>query len=253
MRRIDRKEFKNYIEYAGQCSANQVYPLSVAAGTQSGEIYTDGNGSVLFWHYCGFAYISGTVSLRFLEKVYREFLCTDLERRFLLITDLAYAADFYASFDTLHIDKRIEYTLGNELIKKTEPDDYSIERITSDNIGSIKGRIIPSFSWDNSRNFLRDGFGFAARKEKRYAAAAFSSAVSSKEVDIGVETCENDRHKGLASYLSYRMCEEILKQGKRPVWAHAETNEGSQNTAVSLGFKPARVNTVIKRRSVMVR
>ena len=52
-----------------------------------GDIYTDDKGCVLFWHYCGFAYISGDVSTGFLEEVYQYFLINDTERRFILITD----------------------------------------------------------------------------------------------------------------------------------------------------------------------
>ena len=98
---------------------------------------------------------------------------------------------------------------------------------------------------------LRYGFGFIARNREKgnFAAVAFSSAVSPEEVDIGVETVEAYRHHGLASYLAYRMCEEIILYGRRPVWAHAETNTGSQKTALSVGFKRCGINTVIHKKS----
>ena len=82
-----------------------------------------------------------------------------------------------------------------------------------DNIGDIRGRITPSFSWKDSDTFLRNGFGCIARNEAdgSFAAVAFSSTVSPEEVDIGVETAEAHRHHGLASYLAYRMCEEIIQ------------------------------------------
>ena len=99
----------------------------------------------------------------------------------------------------------------------------------------------------SSDTFLRYGFGFIARNREKgnFAAVAFSGAVSPEEVDIGVETVEAYRHHGLASYLAYRMCEEIILYGGRPVWAHAETNTGSQKTALSVGFKRCGINTVI--------
>jgi predicted GNAT family acetyltransferase len=76
----------------------------------------------------------------------------------------------------------------------------------------------------------------------------YSNKGSPEEVDIGVETAETHRHHGLASYLAYKMCEEIMRQGRRPVWAHAETNTGSQKTALSAGFKPIGINTVIQKK-----
>ena len=71
-RKIDRSKYKEYIEYARECTANHVYPMSVVTGTQDGEIYTDDRGCILFWHYCGFAYISGSVSPDALEAIYRQ-------------------------------------------------------------------------------------------------------------------------------------------------------------------------------------
>ena len=251
MNKVDRNRYKEYIKCANECLANRVYPLSIATGIQDGDIYVDGKGCVLFWHYCGFAYISGDVSEDVLEEVYRNFLVSDTERRFLLITDSKSVSDYYSGRDLLRVDKRIEYTHSGNLEKQPELDDcFVIERITACNIGVIQGRITPAFSWDDSDMFLRNGFGFMARSKEdgSFAAVAFSSAVSPEEVDIGVETTETYRHHGLASYLAYEMCEEIIRQGRRPVWAHAETNTGSQKTALSAGFKPIGTNTVIHKK-----
>ena len=250
LRKIGRNEYKEYLEFANECIANRAYPISIVTGAQDGDIYTDDKGCVLFWHYCGFAYISGNVSEDVLEEVYQKFFVPDTERRFVLITDSELVSNYYSGNNALRIDKRIEYTHGG--IPEHRPildDNYIVESITADNIGDIRGRITPSFSWKDSDTFLRNGFGCIARNKAdgSFAAVAFSSAVSPEEVDIGVETAEAHRHHGLASFLAYRMCEEIIQQGRRPVWAHAETNAGSQKTALSVGFKPCRINTVIHK------
>lgn len=176
LRKIDRSEYTEALNYARGCPANRVYPLSIATGTQDGDIYVDGKGCVLFWHYCGFAYISGDVSADVLEEVYRSFLVSDTERRFLLITDSKSVSDYYSGRDLLRVDKRIEYTHSGILEKQPELDDcFVIERITSDNIGVIQGRITPAFSWNDRDIFLRNGFGFMARSKDdgSFAAVAF--------------------------------------------------------------------------------
>ena len=251
MVKIHRSKYRDYIAYAERCTADRVYPMSIVTGAQSGEIYTDGTECVLFWHYCGFAYISGIPGPDLLEEIYREFLTADTGRRFLLITDLESVSDHYADRDPLQLDKRIEYFHSGMPEDPPALDDhFMIEPITADNTEDIRGLITPSFSWESSCAFLQNGFGFLARsrKDSRFAAAAFSSAVSPEEVDIGVETSEVFRYNGLASYLAYRMCEEIILQGKKPVWAHAEANAGSRKTAIRTGFVPCRVNTVIRRK-----
>ncbi len=248
LRKIDRSNYEEYFECAKKCTANRVYPVSITTRTQDGEIYADGKGGILFWHYCGFSYISGNMSTKSLEEVYQNFLVPDTDRRFLLITDSEYVSDYYSGRELLRIDKRIEYIYGGSPEHLPAIDDsFAVERITAENIGDIQGRITPSFSWKDSDTFLRNGFGFIARNKEddNFAAVAFSSAVSPEEVDIGVETSEAYRHHGLASYLAYRMCDKIIQQGRRPVWAHAETNTGSQKTALSVGFKLCGINTVI--------
>ncbi|MCR5793872.1 MAG: GNAT family N-acetyltransferase [Solobacterium sp.] len=250
MDRVKTEEYSRYIRYAEACTANRVYPLSIASGIREGDICTDGAGSVLFWHCCGFAYIPEPVSDRFLEEVYHQFLLGDTDRRFLLITDSEHIRAYYAACDKLQFSRRVEYTHSGILKQPADPDGhFSIERITADNIGRIRGRIIPSVFWGCDHAFLERGFGFIARKDDGFAALAFSAAVSPDEADIGVETCEDFRHNGLASYLSFRMCEEIIRQGRRPVWAHGETNEASRRTALRAGFVPDRVNTVIRRKT----
>ena len=251
LKKVDRSKYKEYMEYAEGCKANRVYPLSIACGTQEGDIYTDNNGCVLFWHYCGFAYLSGDPGAPVLEEIYQKLLVAETERRFILITDSESVTDHYSGRDRLRFDKRIEYDHGGIPEKLPELDDsFAVEFISAENIADIQGRITPAFSWKDSDTFLRDGFGLMARsrEDRSFAAVAFSAAVSPEEVDIGVETAEAYRHHGLASYLAYRMCGEITDKGKKAVWAHAETNEGSRQIACSAGFRACRINTVIHKK-----
>ena len=236
-----------YSEFARKCSSNAVYPLSIAEGFQNGEIIPDdeeNTRAVLFWHYAGFAYLSGDISREFLEKIYHNFYQEETERRFILITDNPEVTDFFSDKSEVGFNNRIEYRFGSE-IEGACKCDYKIERINPENYDIIQGRIVPSFSWADKEQFLKNGFGYVVVDGNKVAAVAFSAAISSDEVDIGVETGEQYRHKGLARALAATMCREILAAGKKPVWAHAVTNEGSRHTALSAGFVEDRRNTVI--------
>ena len=128
--------------------------------------------------------------------------------------------------------------------------EFRIERITRENVSMIEGRIIPSFSWESSEQFLKEGFGYIALDQEQVCAVAFSAAVSSMEIDIGVETHEDYRRKGLAAILTGRMCEHIAAIGKKPVWACSTMNKGSMSTALKCGFVQDRINTVIRKRDI---
>ncbi len=255
MRKINEKDYKEYSSWARENTANQVYPCSITEGFQSGEVYVnDGPDveSVFFWHYCGFGYISGHASDDFLQDIYSEMISGRNERRLVLITADDDVTAFFRNRNVL-IDSRAEYAYpcrdGFDVIDESE---YRIERITRENISKIEGRIIPSFSWESREQFLKEGFGYIALDQERVCAVAFSAAVSSMEIDIGVETHEDYRRKGLAAILAGRMCEHIVEIGKKPVWAHSISNKGSMNTALKCGFVQDRITTVIKKDETIV-
>jgi GNAT superfamily N-acetyltransferase len=245
MIRVPGTDFIKYIEWAERCACNQVYPLSVAEGIQSGEIYVDDRQNpktVLFWHYCGFAYICGLATGMVLEAL-DEHICRNSKRRMLLITDDDSIIRFFGKRGK-EIGKRIEYGYAGNSGTVGCIRGIDIRKIDANILSVINGRIVPAFSWENSV-FLENGFGYAAFDHERYCGVAFSAAVSSEEIDIGVEVDPDYRGRGIATELVRSMCSEIILQGKRPVWAHAEQNTGSMRTAARCGFIRKKVNSTI--------
>ena len=243
MRKISESEYLIYVPWAKANTANRVYPCSIAERFQSGDIYVNEGvdvETVLFWHYCGFAYISGTVSERIPGEILDD-VCYGDRRRMLLITDDDLVINFFRQTGA-EIGTRIEYEhTGNVDIM---PSYIDIRKIDSDNIHAITGRIIPLFSWKETE-FHKNGYGYAAFDRERYCGTAFSAAVSSEEIDIGVEVHPDYRGRGIAAALVQKMCAEAISQGKKPVWAHAETNTGSMHTALRCGFIRKKVNSMI--------
>ena len=248
MRKVGLQQYAEYISSARAVTTDNVYPLSIALGLQTGDIYESDDGqAVLFWHYCGFAYISGDPSDASLDGVYD--LMETGTRRLILITNDDRVIT-YMNDHGVKIDHRIEYSYEGSAPVTINTDRFRIVPVDEHNITKIEGRIIPSFSWESDEQFLKNGFGFVAMEYDNICAVAFSSAVSDEEVDIGVETYEEYRRNGLAAALAHKMCEEITAGGRRPVWSHAEANTGSGSTALKCGFKKERrVVTCLSGRS----
>ena len=231
-------------------ASNRVYPLSIAEGFQSGDIYVnDGDHieSVFFWHYCGFGYLSGEASDAFLRDVYEEMASEKKSRRLVLISNDEKVIRFFRQKNA-RLDSRIEYAYQGKIQEPAafKKEKFSVEEIDGDSISRIEGRIIPAFSWESAEQFLKNGFGYIAVQGETVCAVAFSAAVSSEEIDIGVETREEYRRNGLACALAGKMCERIAAIGKKPVWAHAASNIGSMNTALGCGFIKVKRNTFIQ-------
>ena len=253
MKKISKNNYKNYLLWAKANTADTVYPCSIAEGYQSGDICVNDDGNVetvLFWHYCGFGYISGKPSGEFLNDIYTEMTSCHNGRRLVLITSDDGVTDFFRNKDVL-LDSRAEYAyLQHGNTGKKDIHGFRIEQIDKENLSKIEGRITPSFSWNSPEQFLKEGFGYIARDQENVCAVAFSAAVSSAEIDIGIETREEYRRMGLAAALAGRMCEHIIEIGKKPVWAHSISNKGSMNTALKCGFVQDRINTVIKKKDI---
>ena len=140
MRRVTEIEYQNYTPWARANTANRVYPCSMTGGFQSGDIYVNDGAdveTVLFWHYCGFAYISGTVSGKILGEILND-VCFRDRRRMLLITDDDLVVSFFRKAD-VEIGKRIEYEYTG--ITGNQHTDFEIKMIDSDNIHAITGRM----------------------------------------------------------------------------------------------------------------
>ena len=97
-----------------------------------------------------------------------------------------------------------------------------------------------------TNSLAKQGKGYCIMHGEEIAAWAFSAAVSSEEIDIGIETVESHRQKGLAVIIAAKMVEYTISQGKNPVWACYYKNMASQRIAEKLGYIKTGECNIIK-------
>ena len=233
----DYKKIERFLE---QIHIEKAYPYSMIEGYQSGEVYVndiDYPTAALFWHYCGFAFPTGDCTKDMKNEIYKMMLNPSEAHRSRFIIQ----ADNDDPFtEATALPRRERYIFSFE--KPVHRISISANRarlcaITNENYCHLQGRIVPSFSWRNKAEFLKNGFGYCLRKGHDILACAFSAAVSGDYVDIGVETSETYRGNGYGKIVASAMVEEILRQGKTPMWACDTENEGSMRLACSVGFR----------------
>ena len=249
MKRVDLTYYRELVPYITNTPCGVVYPLSIAEVKQYGDVFTDGS-SFLLWHFSGFAFIYGECSESFLEEIYRNFLTADgLPRRFVLFTSDERVENYFRGKAGLSFGRRysFEYRGNMEALPEEVCRGYEICEFGKELFDTVKGRVTPHFSWRSAEEFLRNGKGYCVLHEGRAAAWAFSAAVSSDEIDIGIETLPEYRHKGLAYLAAEQMIRYCLEQGKCPVWSCDTGNSASRRLAEKLGFSVLSGYTTIKR------
>ena len=250
MNKLKPEDYRTAARYIDNTDCGGVYARSITENIQTGDVFT-GSGSVLFWHYCGFALVYGECGDEFISDIYDTFLSgkTVLPRRFLLFDRSGSIAERFSANPGISVERRLffEYPEGRSPDGFPLPDGFELRSITKELLGAINGRITPSFSWSNSDAFVSGGAGHCVTKNGVPAAWAFSAAVSSGEIDIGVETAEEFRGLGLASSAANAMIRHTLSVGKRPVWACHSGNEASHRLALKLGFVQTAECATIKQ------
>lgn len=231
-------------DFIDSIPVDKVYPCSIVEGSQSGEIFADNiqnPSAVLFWHYCGFAYIAGTYDEKFISEVI-EMMHNPAEGhsgRLALQTGNDALICRLLQADR-HIQKKEQYLFeytgkGQSGFSLNAP--FELKRIDALNYDILSGHIVPAFSWKSKEEFLNRGFGYCIMKGNEFVACAFSAGISEKYVDIGVETAEQFKGNGFGKIAAGAMLEEILKRGQEPVWECNTTNEASMRLACAVGFK----------------
>ena len=255
MLKVEKEHYEKFIELAKANTCNTVYPMSVAEGFQQGDIFTDCMEHpiyALFWHVSGFAYLTGKPGEEDLKEIYD--LMTNKSgtnpRRFVLeLKDEEVAGYFQRKEDVKAHPRyrfRLEEKLGNSGVEcKQEdkrfceemlPEGYELMEVDEVLLPQISGRIVPSSFWSSGEEFLKNGKGYCVIYDGEVAAVAFSAAVSSDQVDIGIETAEAHRRKGLAAIVAKKMVAYVKSIQKEPVWDCDVSNTGSRCTAEKVGF-----------------
>jgi RimJ/RimL family protein N-acetyltransferase len=102
-------------------------------------------------------------------------------------------------------------------------------------LGWMKG------NWGSVENFLARGFGFCTLHGSRIVSWSVADCVSGDQCEIGIQTEPDYRQRGLAAITVAACVQHALTHGFAAVGWHCNTdNEGSQRTALRVGFVKER-------------
>ena len=116
--------------------------------------------------------------------------------------------------------------------------DYNICRTDKKMFEDMQGKVLPKFFWENAEKFYNHGIGFSLKYNEKILSTAFSAFIFENQLEIGIETVENNRGKGFAIATCTSLIDYCLAYKYEPIWSCRLDNVGSYNLAQKLGFEP---------------
>lgn len=233
MKEIPVSEHSRFLSCAESITFCRVFPLSVVEGRQSGCIYTNESESlILIRHKSNFTFMSGDHSEAELREIHELILYESLK----FLCQKASIAQKLLQYGDVELVQRDIYSYPHEKAPEIGlPDGFALRRIDEELFIRLTGRVAPSVYWNSYEEYSKNGCGICVMHGNEPVSWAFSSAVSSDEVDIGIETAEAHRHRGLALAAAAALIKDILPE-KCPAWTCQRSNLGSARVAERLGF-----------------
>ena len=231
MKIIPASEYHKFTNCAKSISFCTVFPLSITEGRQSEHIYQTANNT-LIRHKNNFTFIFGTPDKDEIQEIHDLIIAEKLK---FMCDDITLAKDIFSLGGLEFIPRDVYKYLSDTAPAVDLPEGYSLRTIDRELFSMIKGDVPPTLYWDDFEQYSKNGMGRCVMFGSEPAAWAFSSAVSSDECDIGIETVSAHRKRGVALAAAAAMVNDILPD-KRPTWICHRSNIGSARTAERLGF-----------------
>jgi GNAT superfamily N-acetyltransferase len=116
--------------------------------------------------------------------------------------------------------------------------DCRIIRTTANLFEEMQGSVVPAYFWKNADHFIEKGIGFSLFYKDKLASTAYSAFLLDRKLELGIETREEFRGRGLAFQASCALIDYSIENGYEPVWACKLENTQSFRLAQKLGFEP---------------
>jgi GNAT superfamily N-acetyltransferase len=142
----------------------------------------------------------------------------------------------------IELNTRINFKFNPSIYKHkrkvlNDPD-CRIIRTTANFFEEMQGSVVPAYFWKNADHFIEKGIGFSLFYKDKLASTAYSAFLLDRKLELGIETREEFRGRGLALHTCCALIDYSIDNGYEPVWACKLENTQSFRLAQKLGFEP---------------
>ena len=269
---LDNDKYHRVLDPLQQISINNLFARTIVEKHLPGKIYVDdADAPTVFYivHPYGMSLLFGNPDNEKFNSRFREYALNDDQSR----NENEWMQVFPDSWDEkmkelfgsnlikhsdntadekgkVELNGRVNFKFNSNIysaFKQNElENNFEIVRTDQKIFNSMDGTVVPKYFWKDAENFCIHGVGFSLFCNGHLASTAYSAYLHDNYLEIGIETVEKFRGKGLAQCTCSALIDYCLQNNYEPVWSCRLENTGSCMLAKKLGFEIISIRTYYK-------
>lgn len=261
---LQKEQYSKLLEPIKSITNNNLFARAVAERVVEGEIFVDNvenPKSFYLLHPYGMSLLFGDSKNETFNLAFKKYALNENRSRKIIEWMQVFPADWDTVLQDLLSDNlvspssestssqaieqnvRVNFKFNKEKFlrgklanKKTDPA-VEILRTDREAFEKMTGAVVPLNFWNDADDFINKGVAFSLYYDGKLASTAFSAYLHDDKLELGIETYDAFKGKGLAYKACSALIEYCIENGFEPVWACKRDNIGSYQLAQKLGFE----------------
>ncbi len=261
---LQKDQYSKLLEPIKSITNNNLFARAVAERVVEGEIFVDNvenPKSFYLLHLYGMSLLFGDSKNEAFNLAFKKYALNENRSRKIIEWMQVFPADWDAVLQDLLSDNlvspssestsshaieqnvRVNFKFNEEIFLRgklaNEKSDPAVEILRTDReaFEKMTGTVVPLNFWNDAEDFINKGVAFSLYYDGKLASTAFSAYLHDDKLELGIETYDEFKGKGLAYKACSALIEYCIENGFEPVWACKRDNVGSYQLAQKLGFE----------------
>lgn len=262
---LQKEQYSKLLEPIKSITNNNLFARAVAERVVEGEIFVDNvenPKSFYLLHPYGMSLLFGDSKNEAFNLAFKKYALNENRSRKIIEWMQVFPADWDDVLQDLLSDKlvspssentsshaieqnvRVNFKFNKEKFQNGKlsaksADNANIEILRTDReaFEKMTGTVVPLNFWNDADDFINKGVAFSLYYDGKLASTAFSAYLHDDKLELGIETYDEFKGKGLAYKACSALIEYCIENGFEPVWACKRDNVGSYQLAQKLGFE----------------
>ena len=261
---LQKEQYSKLLEPIKSITNNNLFARAVAERVVEGEIFVDNvenPKSFYLLHPYGMSLLFGDSKNEAFNLAFKKYALNENRSRKIIEWMQVFPADWDAVLQDLLSDNlvspssestsshaieqnvRVNFKFNEEIFLRgtlaNEKSDPAVEILRTDReaFEKMTGAVVPLNFWNDAEDFINKGVAFSLYYDGKLASTAFSAYLHDDKLELGIETYDEFKGKGLAYKACTALIEYCIEKGFEPVWACKRDNVGSYQLAQKLGFE----------------